>query len=297
MNDLILPGAQVLIGDCITRMKELQDKSAQMCVTSPPYFGLRDYGHDGQIGLEQSPAEFVSKLVDVFREVRRVLADDGTLWINIGDSYGKGKQLLMVPARLAIALQDDGWVLRQDIVWNKPNAMPQPVTDRCTTSHEYLFLLAKKQKYLFNSEAFQEPAVQAGRVRADRIGGNKHTGATTMHSDGSVFTGSDTRNRRSVWNINTRPFKGAHFAVFPPDLVEPCILAGSRPGDTVLDPFNGSGTTGAVAIQHGRQYVGTELNPDYIHVANDRLAAAIKARDEAEAKASAAVAQADLFAA
>jgi DNA modification methylase len=280
---------KIEFGDCRQTMRRwaADGVRAQMCVTSPPYFGLRDYGHHGQLGQEKTPEQYVANMVEVFRCVRDVLADDGTLWLNIGDSYGKGKQLMMIPARVAIALQSGGWVLRQDIVWNKPNAMPQPVTDRCTTSHEYLFLFAKRQRYLFNSDAFQEPAVQAGRVRSDRFGGNKHTGATTMHSDGSVFTGSDTRNRRSVWNISTRPFKGAHFAVFPPELIEPCILAGSRPGDVVLDPFMGSGTTAAVAMQHGRQYLGCELDPEHGPLQQERIASATPANDNQP--------QADLF--
>jgi DNA modification methylase len=329
MNDLELQGAKVLVGDCIARMKDLPEKSIQLCVTSPPYFGLRDYGHEGQIGLEETPEQFIAKLVAVFREVRRVLADDGTLWVNIGDSYArtggtdrkvsasakvgstrntlkqmsdrttkapdglKEKDLIGIPWMLAFALRADGWYLRQDIIWHKPNPMPESVTDRCTKAHEYIFLMSKSPRYYYDAEAVKEPAVQAGRVRNDKIGGNK--GDDVHHSPGGQFTGSETRNRRSVWSVATKPYKGAHFAVFPPALVEPCILAGSRPGDTVLDPFNGSGTTGAVAIQHGRQYIGTELNPDYIPLARQRLELAIRAREEVSAQEAQASAQADMF--
>lgn len=312
--DTATPSVQILEGDCLVSMASLPGKSVQTCVTSPPYFGLRDYGHDGQIGFESTPGEYVAKMVDVFREVRRVLRDDGTLWLNLGDSYGssggdiftgfnaryngtgldggkqaqiaesaksaarkprdtgvRAKNLLGIPWRVAFALQDDGWYLRQDIIWHKPNAMPESVTDRCTKAHEYLFLLSKSPKYYFDSKAIKEPAVQAGRVRADRMGGNKYVEGV-KHSDGSVFTGSDTRNRRSVWSITTKPYKGAHFATFPPDLVEPCVAAGSRPGDTVLDPFGGSGTTAQVALQQGRSAILCELNAEYVELAKERIA-------------------------
>lgn len=290
---------------------------AQMCVTSPPYFGLRDYGHAGQIGLEPTPDEYIAAMVEVFRCVRDVLTDDGTLWLNIGDSYaaqrggthmpaqtvsggvsGKGderafrgmgdekrgaahrnasaiglkhKDLIGIPWMLAFALRADGWYLRQDIIWHKPNPMPESVRDRCTKAHEYIFLLSKSERYLFDSEAMREPAVQAGRVRNDKIGGNK--GDDVHHSTGGQFNGSETRNRRSVWSVATRPYKGAHFATFPPALIEPCVLAGSRPGDIVLDPFMGSGTTAAVAKQHGRQYLGCELNEDYWPLQEERIRA------------------------
>ena len=313
----------ILVGDCIASMRALPEKSVQTCVTSPPYFGLRDYGHEGQIGLEPTPDEFVGKLVEVFREVRRVLADDGTLWLNLGDSYaaqrggthqpaetlagGKGgktedgervnrdrfdgynptrnataiglkhKDLIGIPWRVAFALQADGWYLRQDIIWHKPNPMPESVRDRCTKAHEYIFLLSKSERYYFDAAAIAEPAINAGKVVTNNNGKNGQMGdfgATRggfMKSEG--VTVKDTRNRRSVWTVTTKPFKGAHFATFPPDLIEPCILAGSRVGDVVLDPFGGAGTTGLVSQRHGRQFVLCELNPDYARMAEDRIAA------------------------
>ncbi len=293
--------ATILIGDCIQSLKNLDSDSVHCCVTSPPYWGLRDYGHEGQIGLEKTPEEYVSKMVEVFREVRRVLRDDGTLWLNLGDSYSsaggsrlngssdaetgraeppmlgsrrpvrKPKDLIGIPWLVAFALQADGWWLRQDIIWHKPNPMPESVTDRCTKAHEYIFLFTKSSKYYFNSEALIEPAAQPDRKRADRFGGNKHNGKTTLHSDGSIFTGSATRNRRSVWTVSTKPYKGAHFATMPPDLVEPCILAGCQEGGTVLDPFLGSGTTLAVAAKLGRNGIGCELNDDYVTLAVERI--------------------------
>lgn len=294
----------LLVGDCVESMRCLGPNSVHCVVTSPPYFGLRDYGNDGQIGHESTPDEFVAALVVVFREVRRVLRDDGTLWLNLGDSYAndgkwagssggkhasalhgdtsigrakvstglKPKELIGIPWRVAFALQAEGWYLRQDIIWHKPNPMPESVRDRCTKAHEYVFLLTKSPKYHFDSEAIKEPAVQAGRVRNDRMGGNKY-GKGVKHSDGAMFTGSDTRNRRSVWTVPTRPFKGAHFATFPPDLIEPCILAGCPIGGTVLDPFMGAGTTAVVAERLGRQWIGCELNPEYADLALNRIAA------------------------
>ncbi len=301
---------------------------AQTCVTSPPYYGLRDYGHSGQLGLEKKPDDYVTNMVDVFRCVREVLADDGTVWLNLGDSYsgsGKGgnpeagkqatnagsqtigvlygtgktareaavtnvtrdvdgiapKNLIGIPWRVALALQSDGWYLRQDIIWSKPNPMPESVTDRCTKAHEYLFLLSKKPTYYFDSTAMQEPSVDpkgsATRYKS-AFGGAKARAPvgdsgidTRVRPEGMRdFTG--TRNRRSVWTVNTKPYKGAHFATFPPVLIEPCILAGSRPGDIVLDPFMGSGTTAMVAKQHGRQYMGCELNPNYEVLQQERIA-------------------------
>ena len=304
-------------GDCLTVLRTLPDCSAQMCVTSPPYFGLRDYGHPGQIGLEQTPDEYVAKVVEVFREVRRVLADDGTLWLNIGDSYassgtnsppsdktglnsGKGckahykvmnglgraptpsnlkpKDLIGIPWRVAFALQADGWYLRQDIIWHKPNPMPESVRDRCTKAHEYIFLLSKSERYFFDHEAMKEPAVSekpAGNKRhkyadayASGIGEEHRTKAGLVAMAGVEW---ETRNRRSVWTVATRPYKGAHFATFPPALIEPCILAGSKPGDVVLDPFNGSGTTGEAAILNGRDYIGIEINAAYIDLTRERI--------------------------
>lgn len=274
----------ILVGDCIASLRTLPEKSAQTCVTSPPYFGLRDYGHDAQIGVEPTPEDFVGKLVEVFREVWRVLADDGTLWLNIGDSYAsavssnqkntgyKSKDLIGIPWMLAFALRADGWYLRQDIIWHKPNPMPESVRDRCTKAHEYIFLLSKAERYYFDANAMSEPAAQPDRVRADRFGGKKYVEGV-KHSDGSTFTGSTTRNKRSVWTVTTKPFKGAHFATFPPDLIEPCILAGSRPGDVVLDPFGGAGTTGLVSQRHRRKFVLCELNPNYAQMAENRIAA------------------------
>ncbi|MFG0610787.1 DNA-methyltransferase [Delftia sp. WSY_14] len=338
-------------GDCRDTMRAwaAQGIRAQMCVTSPPYFGLRDYGHSGQLGLEQTPDEYIAAMVEVFRCVRDVLADDGTLWLNIGDSYAangcsglnegwadraqdyaggghkaeaarhrgekrvpsglKPKDLVGIPWMLAFALRADGWYLRQDIIWHKPNPMPESVTDRCTKAHEYLFLLSKGPRYFFDHEAIKEPAAasslarwsqdleqQAGSSRVPgkangpmkAVGGSRRNSfaRTTKDSAGqhgqkpqfrpgreAVEYGGETRNRRSVWTVATRPYKGAHFATFPPALIEPCIRAGSRAGDIVLDPFMGSGTTAAVALQLGRQYLGCELNPDYEPLQRERIEA------------------------
>lgn len=281
---------KILFGDCRESLKQLaaDGVKAQMCVTSPPYFGLRDYGVDGQLGLEQTPEKYVAAMVEVFRCVRDVLADDGVLWLNIGDSYGAGKQLLGVPWRMAFALQSDGWILRQDIIWHKPNPMPESVRDRCTKAHEYIFLLSKGPRYFFDSEAMKEPAVggQSGAAASFKRTGSKREQAIPGQGYGThrperedVAYNGDTRNRRSVWTVATRPYKGAHFATFPPALIEPCILAGSRPGDIVLDPFMGSGTTAQVALQHGRQYLGCELNEEYGKLIEARLACVRKAGD------------------
>jgi DNA modification methylase len=282
-------------GDCRDTMRRwaMLGIQARTCVTSPPYFGLRDYKVKGQIGLEQTPEQYIAAMVDVFRCVRDVLADDGTLWLNIGDSYArqagddskkdprsintgyasvvaggaakkgnnrppdglKPKDLIGIPWMLAFALRADGWYLRQDIIWHKPNPMPESVRDRCTKAHEYVFLLSKSEKYFFDSEAMKEPAVQA------KSGG-----------EGGTAYGYTHRNRRSVWTVATKPYKGAHFATFPTALIEPCILSGSRPNDIVLDPFMGSGTTAQVAMQHGRQYIGCELNPEYGPLQQERIA-------------------------
>lgn len=303
-------------GDCRSTMRKwAQDGiKAQTCVTSPPYFGLRDYGHEGQIGLEQTPEEYIDKMVEVFREVRRVLADDGTLWLNIGDSYaanrsyqvpstkggkkhsdsqavgGKGsvvpdglkpKDLIGIPWMLAFALRADGWYLRQDIIWHKPNPMPESVQDRCTKAHEYIFLLSKSERYFFDSEAMKEPSSDnpvsaARRNRADFCTvGTKAIQGTGFGQSGmgenAKYKG-ETRNRRSVWTVATRPYKGAHFATFPPALIEPCIKAGAPLGGIVLDPFMGSGTTAQVAQHLGRQYLGCELNPAYKPLQDQRLA-------------------------
>ena len=302
----------ILIGDCRESLRSLPEKSVHTCVTSPPYFGLRDYGHDGQIGLEPTPDEFVTQLVSVFREVKRVLRDDGTLWLNLGDSYAsyrdgkatpdtsrgdsegtlvpkgsatnrmastftgtsiKHKDLIGIPWRVAFALQADGWYLRQDIIWHKPNPMPESVTDRCTKAHEYIFLLSKSPKYYFDSEAVKEEAVYKGSQKSQVKGSFNGKRAD---QDESVIAQPfravvEKRNRRSVWTVTTKPFKGAHFATYPPDLIEPCVLAGCPEGGTVLDPFFGSGTTGLVALQHRRRVIGCELNPDYALLAYERL--------------------------
>ena len=305
-------------GDCRTTMRRWKEQGikAQTCVTSPPYYGLRDYGHDGQIGLEETPEDYIKAMVEVFRCVWDVLEDDGTLWLNIGDSYynyrpGKGqalvqqsvansnqdlpqtcarrgnkldglkeKDLIGIPWMMAFALRADGWYLRQDIIWHKPNPMPESVQDRCTKAHEYIFLMSKSQKYYYDSDAIKEassdPEGSANRYKTPFFAGEKHesggysiTGAT--HTKGmKEFDGS--RNKRSVWTVTTKPYAGAHFAVFPSDLIEPCILAGAPVGGIVLDPFMGSGTTGQVAQNLGRKYLGCELNIDYKPLQDKRLA-------------------------
>jgi DNA modification methylase len=379
---------QLLQGDCLDILPTLPAGIVQTCVTSPPYYGLRDYGVDGQIGLEQTPDEYIARLVAVFREVRRVLKDDGTLWLNLGDSYAsstkgsgggwaldpknytsksaaygarnfnmgdaKPKDLLMIPARVAIALQADGWYIRSEIIWHKPNPMPESVKDRPTKSHEMIYLLAKSARYFYDADAVREPHVSTPERYAREKERYKERGkylAVTQGGKDTVFSNELNplgRNRRDVWTVATRPYKGAHFATFPPALIEPCILAGSsekgqcpkcgkawvrvvdtpkypkemraRPGDNgvkigyghktvnttgggqkmqnwreenppittgwqptcacdagdpvpqiVLDPFNGSGTTGAVAVQHGRDYIGIELNAEYIELAKKRI--------------------------
>ena len=319
---------RIFTGDALTTLKTLPAGIVHTCVTSPPYFGLRDYGVRGQIGLERTPGEFVGKLVDVLSEVYRVLRDDGTLWLNLGDSYATGpkgghkskpgdknftskgtvdqqirtydyglrsKNLIGIPWRVAFALQTAGWYLRQDIIWHKPNPMPESVTDRCTKAHEYIFLLSKSPNYYFDNEAIKEPVKDASIIRAAtavKSGGNSRCPDTRLQSgknwhpsqggggrgfkghsgnrkaDGTLYV---TRNRRSVWPLTTKPYKAAHFATFPPGLIEPCVLAGSPPGGIVLDPFLGSGTTAAVAKQLGRSYLGIELNPAYVRLARQRL--------------------------
>ena len=303
----------IIPGDCIAGMRTLPDGIAHCCVTSPPYWGLRDYGHDGQIGLEDTPEAYVARIVDVFREVRRVLRDDGTCWLNLGDSYandcfgagGKGKQdtnkgtqhdmteaeryrgipyglkrkdLVGIPWRVAFALQADGWWLRQDIIWAKPNPMPESVTDRCTKAHEYVFLLTKSQRYFYDAEAVSEAAVYAGSTgcfagakNASRAAAKGRKPSGNERPDAGRVAVAETRNRRSVWTVTSKPYSGAHFATMPPDLVEPCIKAGSPEGGTVLDPFAGSGTTLAVAASLGRNALGCELNPDYIALAQKRI--------------------------
>jgi len=301
---------EIVIGDCreIMRRWSADGVKVQTCVTSPPYFGLRDYGVDGQIGLEQTPEQYIAAMVEVFRCVKDILVDDGTLWLNIGDSYAsyrdgkatpdttrgdstgtlvpkgsarnrmastfqgsgvKHKDLIGIPWMLAFALRADGWYLRQDIIWHKPNPMPESVRDRCTKAHEYIFLLSKSERYFFDSEAMQEDAVKGA------AGSSFNTGKNATHQMGRSSNAERVedgkRNRRSVWTVATRPYKGAHFATFPPALIEPCILAGSRVGDIVLDPFMGSGTTAFVAKSHQRNYLGCELNPNYVDLQRDRV--------------------------
>jgi DNA modification methylase len=331
----------ILQGDCRDVLLTMADKSVNCVVTSPPYFGLRDYGVDGQIGLEQTPDAFVAEMVAVFREVRRVLRDDGTLWLNLGDSYAndgkwgghtggkhvsalhcspigrnkrytglKPKDLIGIPWRVAFALQEDGWYLRQDIIWSKPNPMPESVTDRCTKAHEYIFMLSKSARYFYDIEAVKEdasenPVTVARNARADK----GIVGASALHGTKQGQSGnggwdraangrtdkqrghsrrhagfndrwdamereeqcSGKRNKRSVWTVATKPFSEAHFATFPPDLIEPCIKAGCPAGGTVLDPFGGAGTTGMVADRLQRNAILIELNPAYIEIARNRI--------------------------
>lgn len=297
----------ILHGDCLDQLKTLDDQSIHTCITSPPYWGLRDYGNDDQLGLESSPDEYINNMVAVFREVKRVLRDDGTLWLNLGDTYGRQvgrgfntnasvgktnrvtkmqeqhgdikvktnlpkKNLLGMPWRVALALQADGWILRQDIIWHKPNPMPESVRDRCTKAHEYIFLMAKQQKYYFDNDAIKEDAKYPnGPVAPEKI--KKGVGMHGMHTrEGLSKLGArDKRNKRSVWKVTTKPFKEAHFATFPMDLIEPCVLAGSPVDGWVLDPFGGAGTTGLVADKHKRHAVLIEISKDYIEIAKKRM--------------------------
>ena len=285
---------RVIVGDCVESMRGLADQSVNCCVTSPPYFGLRDYGVDGQIGLELTPDQYIAKMIEVFREVRRVLRDDGTLWLNLGDSYGKGKQMLGIPWKVAFALQDDGWYLRQDIIWSKPNPMPESVRDRCTKSHEYIFLLTKSKRYYYDHDAIREPhtgeaakAVTMGYKEVGQRGVNSSVrrgltdGQATQFSkkghsgyfgaDGNCLLNPLGKNKRSVWSVPTRSVKGAHFATFPPELIEPCILSGCPVGGVVLDPFAGSGTTAEVSARNGRDSIMIELNPEYAMMVHHRM--------------------------
>ena len=310
---------RIIQGDCIEGLRTLPDASVHCCVTSPPYWGLRDYGHDGQIGLESTPEAYVARMVEVFREVRRVLRDDGTCWVNLGDSYasqggahgGRGdnqsgvgakrvhdagggdkssrvapgglkpKDLVGIPWRVAFALQADGWYLRQDIIWHKPNPMPESVRDRCTKAHEYVFLLTKSERYYYDAEAVSEAAATAGQkglgFYPGRAGAMGRKPSGNEAKDPLEGTRPTVRNRRSVWTVTTKPYSGAHFAVMPAALVEPCIKAGCPEGGTVLDPFAGSGTTLAVAAELGRSGIGCELNPEYIKLAEERI---VKSREK-----------------
>jgi DNA modification methylase len=295
---------KIITGDCLKTLATLEDKSVHCCVTSPPYFGLRDYGVDGQLGLEPTLDEYVANMVAVFREVKRVLRDDGTLWLNLGDSYNaagrvghggrigakqgtnrtsslgadacrpsvgylKPKDLIGIPWKVAFALQADGWTLRQDIIWAKTNPMPESVTDRCTKSHEYIFLLSKQEHYHFDNLAIREEAIKGA------AGSTFMNGKTAEHQLGRSSKNSreeiGTRNKRDVWTVATQPFSGAHFATFPPALIEPCIKAGCPEGGMVLDPFGGAGTTGLVADRLGRSAILCELNPEYVELAAKRI--------------------------
>ena len=347
--------ATILVGDVRQRLKDIPDNTVQACITSPPYWGLRDYGtaswdggdpncdhlgkpmatkaninrncgtgndvknatareffkdvcgrcgakrRDQQIGLEQSPAEYVAEMVAVFEEVRRVLKDDGVLWLNLGDSYVgtgskgdckdpkyaegrngqtvainnkvqglKSKDLVGIPWRVAFALQEAGWWLRQDIIWHKPNPMPESVTDRCTKAHEYLFMLTKSPRYYFDNETIKVPVKQDWGTR-NRTNGKYHNDGTGLQPHSGLEKSYEKANKRSVWSINTKPFKGAHFAVMPEALCEPPILASSRENDLILDPFTGSGTVATVALRHKRNYIGIELNPEYVQIAINRI--------------------------
>lgn len=275
----------IFIGDALSTLRGMRPKTFHCVVTSPPYYGLRDYGVAGQIGLEPEPRLYVERLVEVFHEVRRVLRPDGTLWLVLGDSYF-GKNLMGIPWRVAFALQEDGWNLRQDIVWSKPNPMPESVTDRCTKSHEYIFLFSKSQKYYFDAEAIREPVQETTAKRCSqsggtrplpRYGGKKYTAYPEQFyrtkSGGLYDVGDGRRNKRDVWTVSTAPCKEAHFATFPPELIRPCIRAGAPINGMVLDPFFGSGTTGVVCTQENRNYIGIELNRDYVQIAKRRIEA------------------------
>lgn len=311
-------GITIFCGDCREVLKQLPDESVQCCVTSPPYWGLRDYGHAGQLGQEATPEQYTEHLVLVFEEVRRMLRDDGILWLNLGDSYSSGgrttqvaptlrtstndsasgkhanlnglccrpgspenckpKDLIGIPWMVAFALRNAGWYLRQEIIWSKPNPMPESVTDRCTKSHEQIFLLSKSAHYHYDADAIKEPCSDDMQWRASQgytRGANGKVDASrhdidTLRGEHAKEIKSEGRNKRSVWTVPTQPFSEAHFATFPPDLIKPCILAGCPVGGTVLDPFLGSGTTAMVAIEIGRRCVGIELNPDYANLAIER---------------------------
>ena len=327
---------RIITGDSMHVLKTMEDESINCVIPSPPYYGLRDYGIDGQMGLEETPEEYIQSMVELFREVRRVLKKDGTLWLNIADSYAGGagrwggtknmsgkqksnagsigeihtakpwkhkeikrKDLIGIPWMLAFALRADGWYLRQDIIWSKPNPMPESVTDRCTKSHEYIFLLSKSPKYYFDYEAIKEqrssnndipPAGSAGafgpqqsrrRDKGDRrtFRGGMYTEGNTYHNSAEIEAGShgnkpaedSLRRKRDVWTIATKPFRGAHFATFPEDLVIPCLIAGCPEGGTTLDPFSGSGTVGVVCKKNNRNFIGIELNPKYAAMAEERI--------------------------
>ena len=308
----------LLLGDCLDRLRELPDRSVQCCVTSPPYWGLRDYGHDGQIGMEPTPFAFVDRLVEVFQEVRRVLSDDGVMWLNLGDTYATGavkvggcpgggkqgeawkgattqpnrmpidglkpKDLTGVPWRVALALQADGWWLRSDVIWHKPNPMPESVTDRPTKAHEYVFLLSKSDRYFYDAAAIADettdPECRRGysrKITCDALGDSgdngydghrTRMGIKALKTSGRAYL---TRNARTVWSIVSKPYADAHFATMPEEIARRCVVSASRKGDVVLDPFCGAGTTGVAAVRNERTFIGIELNPDYVELARGRL--------------------------
>lgn len=299
---------------CLQTLQKMPDKFLNCVVTSPPYWGLRDYGHDDQIGLEKTPAEYVAKMVEIFSEIHRVLKNDGTVWLNLGDTYTAGignrngmqnstlaggkeyyrntisekplktlknglkpKNLVGIPWRVAFALQNAGWYLRQDIIWNKPNPMPESVTDRCTKAHEYIFLLTKSAQYFFDNEAIKEPKAQSTTSDTrNNLNGkrrNRNYPGAQQSNGGTNLGGPDgNRNRRSIWDISPKPFPDAHFATFPIELPSLCILAGCPENGVVYDPFFGSGTTGEAALKYNRNFIGSEINPDYVKIAENRLA-------------------------
>jgi len=267
----------VLVGDALDRLDDIEPESVDTCITSPPYWGLREYTDgDDELGIESNPQDFIDSLVLILRAVKRVLKPEGTLWLNIGDTYVK-KQLQMIPARVAMALQEDGWFLRQEIIWAKPNPMPEPSRDRCSRNHEVIYLLAKSKKYYFDFDAIKEKSINK-KVAGPNMKTTQHYGAGNGGNAGLLEwkkkfhkTGTPFRRKRSVWWIPVVPFKGAHFATFPPQLIEPCVLAGSPVGGMVLDPFAGSGTTLGVAVKHGRNAIGIELNSEYAELIPKRV--------------------------
>ncbi len=292
----------IFTGDSLSVLKSLPSNSVHCCVTSPPYYALRDYGAEGQIGRESTPEEYIKRLVAVFSEMRRVLRPDGTFWLNIADTYckhsrqgAKQKDMLGIPWRLALALRNDGWYLRSNIIWEKGNAMPESVTDRCSRSYEHIFQLSKSKRYYFDHVAIAEPIAPSTLVRmragrgestkyADCVPGQKVQTINRPRKAGDISEEElpTHRNKRDVWHINTSSYRGAHFAVFPPQLAETCILAGCPEGGVVLDPFFGSGTTGLTAKRHNRHYIGIELNPVFSKLAGERIAAETSKEEEGD---------------
>ncbi len=267
---------EIKVGNCLDELKKMDTESVDCCVTSPPYWALRNYDHPDQIGQESTPEEYVANITNIFDEVKRVLSEEGTLWLNLGDSY-LDKDMIGIPWRVAFSLQKNGWHVRSDIIWNKSNCMPSPVKDRPTSSHEHIFLLSKSKKYYYDREAIFEPLTHPEVNASTGFGGIKHASSPDKTTN-STYSGRKYdatklkgKNKRDVWTVATKGYKGAHFAVYPPELVEPCILAGCPESGIVLDPFSGSGTTGVVALQQGRKYIGIELNPEYAKLSEERI--------------------------